>query len=311
MLIRYLTACLRLPLLAICTPVAVPAQMEDAPQAYTCYGCEPSRDSASLDRRHEPESYMGRDRDGVPHYIQRPFSAQERRLLREQFGIEDPGRLYLSDSSPHRYLVYDTDRDREGVVVMSHRVGAASLRTPGESWEQLERRARRMRASNFAPSVRVPDTSLVSMNPAVRSRTESMLAAARQAGFRVRVAETNRSPERQAYLLSRRGRRTFTATSHHTGGWALDVVVGDGNLRHRRTRRQWVAFRRWLLEHGGGSFRIIGTPEQSWDWSHIEISGGPSGFRSIEELLVAARRCAARPDSLTTRACESPTSSPP
>ena len=309
--IRYLIASLRLPLLVICSPVALPAQMEDAPRAYTCYGCEPSRDSAAVDRKHEPESYMGRDGAGVPYYIQRPFSAEERQLLREHFGIEDPGRLYLSDSSSRRYLVYDTQRDRKGVVVMSHRVGAATVRRPGESWEQLERRVRRMRASSFDPSVRVPDTSLASLNPAVRSRTERMLAAARQACFRVRVAETNRSPERQAYLLSRRGRRTFTATSHHTGGWAVDVVVGDGNLRHRRTRRQWVAFRSWLLEYGGGNFRIIGTPEQSWDWSHIEVGGGPSGFQSVEELLLAARGCAARPDSLMTGACERPTSSPP
>ncbi len=128
--IRYLTACLRLPLLAICGPVALPAQMEDAPRGYTCYGCAPS-DSAALNRKHEPESYMGRDIDGVPHYIQRPFSAAERQLLRDQFGIEDPGRLYLSDSSSNRYLVYDTQRDRAGVVVMSHRVGAASVREAG------------------------------------------------------------------------------------------------------------------------------------------------------------------------------------
>src|ERR687896_2594403 len=103
--IRYLTACFRLPLLAICSLVALPAQMEDAPRGYTCYGCAPSRDSAARDRAPQPESYMGRDGEGVPHYIQRPFSAEERLLLREQLGIEDPSRLYLSDSSSHRYLV--------------------------------------------------------------------------------------------------------------------------------------------------------------------------------------------------------------
>jgi len=305
MLIRYLTAVLPFNLLALCSPVALPAQMEEAPQGYTCYGCVPSRDSAALDRKYGPESYMGRDEDGVPHYIQRPFSAEERQLLRGQFGIEDPSRLYLSDSSAHRYLVYDTRRDRKGVVVMSHRVGAASVRAPHESWEQLERRLRRMRASSFDPAVRVPDTSLASLNPTAREHFESMLAAARQAGFRVRVKETNRSPERQAYLLARRRGHTFTATSHHTGGWAVDVIVGTGNLRHRRTRREWMAFRHWLLAYGGGNFRIVGRPERSWDWSHIEISRGPSGFQSVEELLVAARNCAARPDSLATAACES------
>jgi hypothetical protein len=157
MLIRSLSARLRLPLLAICVPVALPAQMEEAPRGYTCYGCAPSRDSTALDREPEPESYMGRDEDGVPHYIERAFSAEERQLLREQFGIEDPSRLYLSDSSSHRYLVYDTERDREGVVVMSARVGASSVRRPGESWEQLERRVRRMRASSFDLAVRVAD----------------------------------------------------------------------------------------------------------------------------------------------------------
>src|SRR5687767_8157897 len=118
MLIRYLTR-LTLPLLAVCVPRALPAQMEEPPRGYACYGCAPSRDSAALSRESEPESYMGRDEDGVPHYVQRAFSAEERQLLREQFGIEDPTRLYLSDSSSHRYLVYDTERDREGVVVMS------------------------------------------------------------------------------------------------------------------------------------------------------------------------------------------------
>ena len=306
MLIRYLTAWLRLQLLAICIPVALPAQMEEAPRGYTCYGCAPSADSAATSRESEPGSYMGRDEDGVPHYIPRTFSAEEQQMLREQFGIEDPNRLYLSDSSAHRYLVYDTERDREGVLVMSARVGAASVRRPWESWEQLERRARRMRTSSFDPAVRVPDTSLASLNPAVRSQTEKMLADAREAGFRVRVAETNRSPERQAYLLSRRRGRTFTATSHHMGGWAVDVVVGNGNLRHRRTRREWVAFRRWLLTYGNGSFRIIGSPERSWDWSHIEIRGGPRGLQSVEELLAAARGCAARPDSLRRGMCEIP-----
>jgi hypothetical protein len=306
MLTRYLTACLQLPLLAICSPAALLAQMQDAPPGYTCYGCVPSRDSAAKDRELDPASYMGRDEDGVPHYIQRAFTAEERQLLREQFGIEDPGRLYLSDSSSHRYLVYDTERDREGVLVTSARVGAASVRRPGESWEQLERRVRRMRASSFDPAVRRPDTSVVSLNPAIRSQTERMLAAAREAGFRLRVAETSRSPERQAYLLSRRRGRTYTATSHHTGGWAVDVVVGNGNLRHRRTRREWVAFRRWLMEYGRGSFRIIGSPDRTWDWSHIEIRGGAPGVQSVEELLVAARGCAARPESLPPVACEVP-----
>src|SRR5215213_4274796 len=101
--IRYLTLVLPLTLLALGSPAALPAQMDEPPRGYTCYGCVTSEDSAALDRRYEPESYMGRDADGVPHYIQRPFSAEERQLLRGEFGIEDPSRLYLSDSSANRY----------------------------------------------------------------------------------------------------------------------------------------------------------------------------------------------------------------
>ena len=259
---------------------------------------------------HQPDSYQGRGANGVPHYIQRPFSLEEHWLLREQFGIEDPSRLYLSDSSSSRYLVYDTERDREGTVVMSHRVDAASIRQPRESWEELERRVRAMRASAFHPSVRVPDRSLVSLDPVVRPQIERMLAGARRAGFRIRVAETTRSTERQAYLLSRGRGRTFTATSRHTGGWAVDVIVGDGNIRHRRTRHQWIAFRRWLLARGDGPWQIIGTPERSWDWPHIEISGGPTGFQTVEELLAAARRCAARPHHPALIPCSPVTSLP-
>jgi hypothetical protein len=287
--IRYLTALLGLPLLAIWIPVVLPAQMEAVPQGYTCYGCTPSLDSAPLERESRPESYMGRDAHGVPHYIDRSFSGEEQALLREHFGIEDPSRLYLSDSSSLAYLVYDTERDRPGTVVMSHRVDGASIRQPGESWEELERRIRKMRASAFHRKVRVPETSLRSLHPAARAQFEGMLAAARRAGFRVRVAETARSAERQAYLLSRGRGGTFTATSRHTEGWAVDLIVGDGNLRHRRTRHKWIGFRRWLMARSDGPWHIIGTPERSWDWAHIEISGGRPGFQSVDELLVAAR----------------------
>jgi hypothetical protein len=42
---------------------------------------------------HPPISYAGRDAEGVPHYITRPVSLEERELLRQHFGIEDPSRL--------------------------------------------------------------------------------------------------------------------------------------------------------------------------------------------------------------------------
>jgi hypothetical protein len=234
--------------------------------------------------------YAGRDEDGIPRYIQRPFSDEERRLLRERFGVEEPARLYLSDTTAESYLNYDTERDPgSGRLVRSYRVGAPSVRFAGETWEELERRLTTMRPADFPASATVADTALASLDPDARPEFERMLAAARRSGHRVKVVETHRTPERQAYLLVRGGGLTFTATSKHSTGRAMDVVVGDGNLKHRRTRAKWIAFRRWVTEYEGGRFRLIGAPEKSWDWPHIELPG-PTGYRSIEALLLAAQR---------------------
>jgi hypothetical protein len=235
-------------------------------------------------------SYAGRDATGVPHYITRPFSADERQLLR-RFGIEDPSRLYLSDSSETGHLNYDTERDPgAGRLVRSYRVGAVSIRRPGESWEALERRLRTMRPADFGPEARVADTALASLDSLARPRFERLIAAARAAGFPVRVRETYRTPERQAYLMVLGQGLTFTATSMHSAGHAADLVVGDGDLRSPRTRARWIAFRRWVAAFEGGRFRLLGTAERSWDWPHIELADTPLGFRSVEELLQAARR---------------------
>jgi len=234
-------------------------------------------------------AYAGRDGDGVPRYIQRPFSAEERRLLRRHFGIEEPSRLYLSDTTADAYLNYDTERDPgAGRLVRSYRVGAPSVRLPGETWEELERRLATLRPTDFPASAALADTALASLDPDARPEFERMLQAARRAGHRVRVVETHRTPERQAYLLVAGGGLTFTATSKHSSGRAIDVVVGDGNLNHRRTRARWVAFRRWVAQYEGGRFRLIGRPDKSWDWPHVELPG-PLGYRSIEALLLAAR----------------------
>jgi hypothetical protein len=235
------------------------------------------------------DAYAGRDEYGVPRYLKRPFSAEERRLLRKHFGIEDPGRLYLSDTTAGAYLTYDTELDPgDDRLVRSYRVGAASVRRPGETWEELERRLATMRPSDFPGWVRMADTSLRSLDPEARIAFERMLAAARRAGHRVRVAESYRPAERQAYLVVSGGNLTFTATSMHSSGRALDVVVGDGDLRNPRTQARWTAFRRWVAAYEGGRFRLLGEPEESWDWPHIELPG-PPGYRSIESLLEAAK----------------------
>jgi D-alanyl-D-alanine carboxypeptidase len=240
-------------------------------------------------------AYAGRDDAGVPRYIERAFTEEERRLLRKHFGIEEPGRLYLSDTSKEAYLNYDTERDPgAGRLVRSYRVGAPSVRLPGETWEELERRLATMRPDDFPASARVADTALSSLEPEVRQAYDQMLAAAREAGHRVRVVETLRTAERQAYLMASGGGLTFTATSKHSSGRAVDMVVGDGNLETKRTRARWIAFRRWVTQYAGGRFQLIGAPDKSWDWPHVELSG-PLGYRSIEALLLAARRLEVAP----------------
>ena len=173
--------------------------------------------------------YAGRDELGIPRYIRRPFSAEERRLLREHFGIEDPARLYLSDTTADAYLNYDTERDPGAAkLVRSYRVGAPSVRSPGESWERLERRLATMRPTDFPAAAAIADTTLASLDPDARPEFERMLVAARRAGHRVKVTETHRTAERQAFLLVSGGGLTFTATSKHSSGRAVDVVVGNG-----------------------------------------------------------------------------------
>lgn len=235
-------------------------------------------------------SYAGRDPDGVPNYVERPFSPEERRLLRRHFGIEEPGRLYLSDSSAAAYLMYDSERDPGARrLVRTYRVGAPSIRRGGETWEQLERRLRTLAPGDFPASVRKADTSLASLDPAARPAFERMLREAGRAGHRVRVIESYRSSRRQAWLLVRGGGLTFTATSKHSDGRAVDLVVGDGNLRNPATRARSTEFRRWVLKFEAGRFRIIGAPGHSWDWPHVELAAGASGYGSVEALLEAAR----------------------
>jgi len=236
------------------------------------------------------ETYAGRDSEGVPYYVERPFSLEERRLVREYFGIEEPGRLYLSDSTSGAYLMYDTERDPgAGRLVRTYRVGAESIRRQGETWEQLEQRLRTLTPADFPASARRADTSLASMAPSARPAFRRMLREARLAGHRVRVVESYRSPERQAFLLVQGGGLTFTATSKHSAGRAVDVVVGDGNLKNPRTRARWIAFRQWVQQFEGGRFRLIGEPAKSWDWPHVELADGVPGYASVEELLEAAR----------------------
>jgi hypothetical protein len=247
-------------------------------------------DSAAL-------SYAGRTRSGRPRYVGNAFNAEDRAALLRAYGIDDPSRLYLPDSSPGAILRYDLRVPAPLPLGNEHlltaRVGYPSARRRGESWDAFAARVMRMPASAFPPSARQVVTSLDSLDADARAGFTRLLADARRAGFAVRVSETRRTPERQAYLLARGPARTLTLTSAHMTGRSADVIVGDGNIARAETRRQWIAFRRWAEAYGGGNvFRLIGTPEKTWDWAHLELADDPHGFRSVDDALIAAHNCA-------------------
>jgi hypothetical protein len=207
--------------------------------------------------------------------------------------VDHPEHLYLSDSTADAVLLYDPTADcGSDCLVSTYRVGAPSVRRAGESWGAMQRRILATPLQRFPHRLRRPTRSLTALSPVARGAFDSLLTAARAAGFRLRITETYRSPERQAYLLARG--MTRTATSLHSDRRAIDVVVGDARLSSSRTRARWVAFRRWVQRYEGGRFRLIGTADSSWDWPHIELPNTNVGFHSVEELLDSAATLAAR-----------------
>ena len=176
---------------------------------------------------------------------------------------------------------------------VSVRVGLTAPRRPDETWDAFVTRVARGGTHAWPDGAQAYYTSLASLDPAARGPFERLLADARRAGFRVRVAETYRSPARQALLLARRDGRTETATSVHSYGRAVDLVVADGRIDRPSTVRAWIAFRRWVSRYRGGTFRVVGTPERTWDWPHVELAAPRLGFTSVEALLAAARACRA------------------
>jgi hypothetical protein len=194
--------------------------------------------------------------------------------------------------------MYDTERKRcRRCYVNSYRIGYVSVRRPGESWEQVERRVRATPAKHFTHGPLPPaSTSTADLDPDVRPIAEAMLRAARAAGFHLRVIRTYRSPLREAFLMAEGNGRTHTLTSDHSYGRALDIVVDDGNRAHARTKRDWIAFRRWVTHFptpSGESFRVIGAMDHSWDWPHVALRSSKSGFGSIEDAVAAAHACLA------------------
>jgi hypothetical protein len=247
-------------------------------------------------------SYSGTDARGIPHYLSRPVSDDGRRILRQAFGVVSPSHLYLSDSSPSAVLKYDPETKACPICyVNSYRIGFVSMRKPGESWDELQRRVRGLRRSSLPPSSLITSSSVSAMDPDVQDEVRQMLDAARGAGFRLRVVSTYRSPEQEALVMANGGGRTHTLTSLHSYGRAIDVSVGDGNLGNPSTRRSWIAFRRWVTGFRENDFRVLGTPDRSWDWAHVELPNARIGFRSVDDAIDAGRVCLARSSA---SACE-------
>jgi hypothetical protein len=283
------------PALSITSGPPVAPLEDDAPSAN---GARARADTAPL-------AYAGRDAHRRPRYVQREFTEEERALLRGAFGITDPNRLWLPDSSDAAVLRYD------GVGGIAARVGYRSWRRPGETWEDFVARIRGLDRRRWPAAARDSyHTGLRWLAPPERAAFEELLDSARAAGFRVRVAETYRAPERQAYLLAHGNGQTFTATSAHQYGRAADILVGDGRVDTRAKLREWARFRRWVLDWGQGRFRLVGTPWDTWDWPHVELAEPPVGFRSVDELLAAARRCAPQV-RVTTDPADDPCALPP
>jgi len=247
-------------------------------------------------------SYSGTDARGIPRYVNRTFTSDERAILWRAFGIVSPSHIYLSDSTNDGVLKYDPTVKRcAWCYVDSFRLGYISVRKPGETWDDVERRVHGMRPSSFAPSSLVTSTSLSTLDPDIQAEVTEMLVAARRAGFALHIVRTYRSPELEAQLMAEGHGRTYTLTSLHSYGRAIDIAVGDGNLSHHATRAKWIAFRRWVTHFRGNDFRVLGAPDRTWDWPHVELPSSKIGFRNIDQALAAGKVCLSEGGG---RACE-------
>ncbi len=242
-------------------------------------------------------AYEGVDARGIPHYATVELASADAEVLQRAYGIEDPHRLYVSDSTDEALLKYDTQRKRcLTCYVNSYRIGYVSVRRSGESWDHAERRVRATTPTHFTGGATPSSTSTTDLDPEVRPLAEAMLRDAKAAGYRLRITATYRSPLREAFLMAEGRGRTHTLTSNHSYGRALDIVVDDGDRGNAHTRRDWVAFRRWVTRYrtpSGESFRVLGKLDHTWDWPHVELPSSTIGFRSIDEAIAHARRCLA------------------
>ena len=246
----------------------------------------------------DSHSYDGVDGRGIPKYARDvALSRSDAAILLRAYGVEDPRRLYISDSTEDGILKYDTQVKRcLKCYVNSYRIGSVSVRRMGESWEQVERRVRNSPARSFMRGAHPESQSLSDLDVTVQPVVRRMLEYAAAARFQLKVTATFRSPLREAFLMAQGGGRTYTLTSHHSYGDAVDIVVGGGMASRAQQRAEWIRFRRWVTRYQtptGKSFRILGTADRTWDWPHVELPSSVHGFRTISEAVVRGRACLA------------------
>jgi hypothetical protein len=82
----------------------VPVRVEVALAGDTA---SPSVDTTSSDSS-SVAAYAGVDALGIPHYASVELSSADAHVLRRAYGLEDPHRLYVSDSTEEAVLKYDT-----------------------------------------------------------------------------------------------------------------------------------------------------------------------------------------------------------
>ncbi len=235
---------------------------------------------------------MGTNARGIPRYTHRAFTAAERSLLRTAYGVDEPESLYISDSSDAGVVKFDTKTKRCRICyVDTYRLGFLSLRRPEETWDAFEERMRGKSVKDFSPEASDVERSLESLDPESRAAFSRLIEDGRRAGFRLSIGETYRTPEREALLFALGHGRTYTATSMHSYGRAVDITVDDGRWDRLATRQDWVRFRRFVLAESWGRFHLVGTADRTWDWPHVELASPSIGFHSIDAALAFAARC--------------------
>lgn len=231
------------------------------------------------------ELYTGRDSvTGVPRYITRTFTDNERRMLREHFGVDDVSLLYRNDEG---FLVFDSRRDR-GLrhYVNTHRLGARSWLRTGETYRELELRVHGKPADYFGPGVE-------SRREPYRSAGSGRTGALPRAIGRSTVAHRFRDYGRGDVSKPRAPGVSVGSRRRHNPHGDLDAC---GPPSRRRSHRQ----RQHARSDGSGSLRCLTTVgPRPWFrgrgrlGSRARDAAGPHkqpGFPSIEALLAAAAR---------------------